>query len=340
MDFFGFSNQCLKENSIIDADFKTDAPVIGVLTVPLSKKRQSHIANHLKSYLANSYVQWLEMGGARVVPICYHWPFSKINEILSQINGVLFPGGAVDRVFNTDFYDYVKVYHHIFNYAKRQQHFPLWGTCLGFEFLMLVSKYTPDEIYDIQIVGKDKDHELRNDVKATNDIVPIKLIKETYINDTRFFSNFNDCYISEITSPSVFMNHDYAIDYNKIDKASYEKNIHILSTNKDREGNEYISTIEFKDHPFFGTQWHPEKVIFEWLDKSIPHDPFSQYVSRTVCQMFVNECKKNSNKFRDQKLLIYYYTLYSREEVMKIIEKKYNNQKNKSLFEQCYYFEE
>ena len=38
----------------------------------------------------------------------------------------------------------------------------------------------------------------------------------------------------------------------------------VLSTSKDRNGIEYISTIEGKKYPFFGTQWHPEKPPFEF----------------------------------------------------------------------------
>ena len=48
--------------------------------------------------------------------------------------------------------------------------------------------------------------------------------------------------------------------------------------------------------------------------------------------MFVNESKKNTNKLKDETLLIYYYTLYSCNEVLDIIEPKHkNNKKCKSL---------
>lgn len=36
--------------------------------------------------------------------------------------------------------------------------------------------------------------------------------------------------------------------------------------------------------------------------------------------------------------LIYYYNLYSRIDVLDIIDPKHNTKKNKSLFEQSYYF--
>jgi anthranilate/para-aminobenzoate synthase component II len=36
-----------------------------------------------------------------------------------------------------------------------------------------------------------------------------------------------------------------------------------LSTNKDRNGDEFISTIEAFDYPIYGSQWHPEKNPYE-----------------------------------------------------------------------------
>ena len=43
-----------------------------------------------------------------------------------------------------------------------------------------------------------------------------------------------------------------------------------------RKGLEYVSTIESKHHPFFGTQWHPEKPPFEFameVRRPVPVQP-------------------------------------------------------------------
>jgi hypothetical protein len=58
-------------------------PIIGIYTQTL---------NNSASYIAASYVKWIEMAGAQVVPI---YSFSDTNDILTllgKINGVLFTG--------------------------------------------------------------------------------------------------------------------------------------------------------------------------------------------------------------------------------------------------------
>ena len=38
----------------------------------------------------------------------------------------------------------------------------------------------------------------------------------------------------------------------------------VVSTSVDRQGKAYASTIEGRNAPIWGVQWHPEKVMFEW----------------------------------------------------------------------------
>ena len=47
----------------------------------------------------------------------------------------------------------------------------------------------------------------------------------------------------------------------------------ILATNTDKDGLEFISALEAKDYPFYATQFHPEKIAYEWAPgkPTIPH---------------------------------------------------------------------
>jgi len=53
---------------------------------------------------------------------------------------------------------------------------------------------------------------------------------------------------------------------------------HITSTNFDRNGRPFVSTIESRNYPIYGTQYHPEKNNFEF---GLRHglSPFTKYYS-------------------------------------------------------------
>lgn len=52
---------------------------------------------------------------------------------------------------------------------------------------------------------------------------------------------------------------------NDFDKNAFlSGNFTILSTNTDRRGKAFVSTMEHNLFPVFGTQWHPEKNAFEF----------------------------------------------------------------------------
>ena len=88
-----------------------------------------------------AYVKSLEAAGARVIPILYNEPMASLLNKLERVNGILFPGGGGD---------YMDVANLILDYAIQQndqgKFYPIWGTCLGFERIaMLTAKY-PDNV--------------------------------------------------------------------------------------------------------------------------------------------------------------------------------------------------
>ena len=65
---------------------QTSSTVIGILSQPL--------ANSSSTYIAASYVKWLEVGGATSIAIPFDASTDMVKDILSQVDGVLFPGGG------------------------------------------------------------------------------------------------------------------------------------------------------------------------------------------------------------------------------------------------------
>jgi len=67
----------------------TDRPVIGIVAQPVPMMLGVE-------YIAASYVKFVEAAGGRVVPLSYRGTNATTNELLGQLNGVLFPGGAAE----------------------------------------------------------------------------------------------------------------------------------------------------------------------------------------------------------------------------------------------------
>ena len=63
----------------------------------------------------------------------------------------------------------------------------------------------------------------------------------------------------------------------------------VLSTNKDWDGLEFISLMEAKHYPIWGSQYHPEKNAYEWTRKypDIPHFKDAIHVSAHQAEFFV-----------------------------------------------------
>lgn len=74
----------------------------------------------------------------------------------------------------------------------------------------------------------------------------------------------------------------------------------------------FLATAEHKEYPFFATQFHPEKVIFEWAEElNMPHNKAAVQANRYFYDVLVKLSKLNSNKFKTEKeerdALIYNY---------------------------------
>lgn len=119
-----------------DDDSINEAPIIGILSQEISYHLNSKWPGVYKSFIAASYVKFVEGGGARVIPIWIDKPKDYYVEIMSKINGVLLPGGAT--WFNQS-HGYADAGEIIYQHAKdlydAGDYFPIWGTCLGFELL-------------------------------------------------------------------------------------------------------------------------------------------------------------------------------------------------------------
>eukprot|EP00911_Craspedida_sp_UC1_P001312 UC1_evm1s991 len=104
----------------------------------------------------------------------------------------------------------------------------------------------------------------------------------------------------------------------------------IISTNVDRKGRAFVSSIEGKTAPVYATQWHPEKNIYEWTPKEdIPHSADAVDVAHHVARFLVNEARKSNHVMTEEELeasVIWNYAPV------------FTGKDAKSGFDQCYFF--
>jgi gamma-glutamyl hydrolase len=124
--------------------------------------------------------------------------------------------------------------------------FPIWGTCLGFEIiLMLLGGIYPLKKYD-----------------AKNARYPLKWTRAT--KDSRMWSgpNMTPNYLKYLsTNPSTLNNHTWGISPQKFRANVYLNKLFIVtSTSLDDKGAEFVESFEGRNNlPIYGIQWHPER---------------------------------------------------------------------------------
>jgi len=271
-----------------------DAPVIGIFDQPLNGGSGS-------SYIAASYVKYLESSGARVVPIHYRSPPSSLQMLVSKLNGVLFTGGGTDLRPGTQFFEAAQVvYREALASNARGDYFPLWGTCMGFQLLC--------------ILGANDTNVLAGGVFDSYNY-PIPLAPTPLLRSSRMFSPQyvpDELYSAAITQNITMNNHhDGVFPDTWARYPSLSSMYNVLSNNVDRAGKPFISTMEAVKLPFYGVQWHPEKNPFEWTpNEALPHSSTAVRLAQAMSNFFVDEARKSSHSFSASdltSLLIYNY---------------------------------
>ncbi|KAL4718800.1 hypothetical protein ACJJTC_018331 [Scirpophaga incertulas] len=113
-------------------------------------------------------------------------------------------------------------------------------------------------------------------------------------------------------------------------KYGLDKNWTFTSHSYDQNGVKFIASFEHRRYPFYGTQFHPEKVMYEWKrSEYFVHTANAVKVNRYFPDFFVSKCRKNchsyANEVDENESLIYNYQTYF-------------TGINGSYYTQCYFF--
>ncbi|XP_061386415.1 gamma-glutamyl hydrolase B-like [Musca vetustissima] len=276
---------------------ETVTPVIGILCMDIATTLQNRYGREYQSYLAASYVRFLEAAGAKVIPIWNNRPRIYYESIMNKINGILMPGGAI--FFNPKFctkdmtshaYTSSKI---IFDIARQLKHFPLWGTCLGYQLLLTHSAGVED---------------VRQDCKSMNVSLPVQFEDDKVLQKSKLFADLDESVKARMSSqPFGYHYHKYCITKEDLRMFKIEDQWQVLACNKDDNGLEFINIVEHKEFPFYGSQIHPERVFNENLGDQDPchHCPSCYELNQYFAKFFAQQCRLNENRFADEDLIRY-----------------------------------
>lgn len=296
---------------------ENDRPLIGVISQPGEPAPKGF------SYIAASYIKFVEAGGARAVPIPYDLPLAELKRRFRALNGVVIPGGSQVLKPGHKFYDTAGV---LLDWAMEAQdqgtHWPVWGTCLGFETLaVLLSK-------NVSVLGKFDAEDL-----------PSPLIYTPLASSSRMLSHL-PLHVADALQqlPVAMENHMSGLgDEQLADNPALADFINVLAYSEDRKGRLYVSSFEAKHYPVYAVQWHPEKNAFEWAPQlHIPHTQQAVEVTQAMASFLVSEARRNCHGPEDDRqldsLLIYNYPPNFTGEV--------RHRGEETDFDQCYFFPE
>jgi gamma-glutamyl hydrolase len=292
----GLLAACSDSNSSPGPAYTNPRPVIGVFsqqtsTITSSSTIDPEVKARLSAYkyvIPASYVKWIGQAGGRVLPILLNQPPGYYDDVFKKTNGLLFPGGN-QGIDPSDIY--TEEGEQLWRLAKTANdngdYYPIWGTCLGFE--------------ELAILETGNSGVISLNVVATN--LPLPLQSTPDSDKSRLFSSFPPGLLTALETEAIaFNSHDHGLLVSE-----YEANIELhsffdmLSYNETPAGQVFVSTMEARNYPFYGTQWHPEKNNFEWSQNAdysnINHSPNAVLASQATAGFFLSEAQKSAHIF-------------------------------------------
>lgn len=283
---YSFCFSCLLFTLILH-QLSSNPITIGILTLfikklePLIEKnfqidkqaQQFKLKEMLKngSYISETYINWLQSVNLTILPIDINLKDEELLLEIEKCDGLLLTGGR------EVFYDqeqqhnksekipaeYLKKIEKIIQRVKEindfKRNYPVWGTCLGFEAILITdSKYTVMR------------HDVNNHIKAP---APIKIL-ENKSRSNHFFSKseFKTMEKMNIT----YFNHKYGLFVDEIlNNENLKDSVDAIGV-FEKDGHSLLVWYEYKNYPIIGVQFHPEKFT-KLNDSKQDTLPFFQY---------------------------------------------------------------
>ena len=260
-------------------------PVVAIMTQPWSGGG---------GFLPASYVKWVEMAGALAIPLLYSASDHEVDSIFQQVNGVLLPGGdaAISRAAR-------RVMRLATEANRRGDVFPVWGTCNGFEWMMQASA-RDDRVLTDGFVSFNISWPLNLTAAARSS----RLLEPATTLPIPFTQPITTLFEAMSSRALTFNSHHMGVSPANFERSTLKDMFQVLATNVDERGRPFISLVEAKSLPFWGSQFHPEKNIFEMgsLASGAPFEMISHanaaiFMSQYLANFFVEQCRESNHRF-------------------------------------------
>jgi gamma-glutamyl hydrolase len=217
-----------------------------------------------KHPIIENYIRWIKDAGATPIIIPYSITKTDLIKQMDKLQGVIWTGGAIEteRYSENQRITYLTTLQRCFLIAKdcndHGRYFPIWGSCLGFETLVLMGEDVPLSKFFTRV----QIHE-----RTGRDTI-------TFLSSPSRIKQFFPLKLRNAMARIPCATHHHKLGFD-ITPLPHMRFVSVDSG--------FINIIEYVDYPFYGVQFHPER----------PFSPFSEEISRQFGQFLIKECQKN-----------------------------------------------
>lgn len=241
-----------------------------------------------------------------MVPLLYNAPAAELDTLVDSLNGILLTGGETNVSDLSSLYMQTarRLLQRAIEANNAGEHVPVWGSCMGLQTLSL-------------LVSEDASVLKRGAFDSESLMLPLDLPSPSMATESRMLQSFASQVLQWITSENITVNlHHDGIPPNEFQgNRRLAEFFRVVSTNKDRRGRPFVSTIEGHSLPVYGVQWHPERPQFQFSVSSgedgINHSMHAIKAMQAVANFFVGEARRNGRHFptplEEARHLIYNY---------------------------------